>query len=84
MKKRSEILQALTRLDREIEMLENVLLDLNPLDDVHMDITANYESERPTFFSIPQPYFKDMIRKHLNDLQYRFNQIYKELEDYTA
>lgn len=84
MKKRSEILQSLIRLDREIEMLENVLLDLNPLDDVHMDITSNFENERPTFFSIPQSYFKSMVRKQIDDLQYRFNQIHKELEDYTA
>lgn len=84
MKKRGEVLQTLIRLDREIEMLDNVLSSLQPMEDVYIDITSNFENERPTFFSVPQQHFKSMIRKQLDDLQYRFNQVYKELEDYTV
>lgn len=84
MKKRSELLQSLIRIEREIEMFENVLVELNPIEDVHIDVTSNFENERPTFFNIPNQYFVAMIRKQLSDLKYRFNQIKNELEDYSS
>lgn len=83
-KKRSEVLQMLMLLDKEINLQHKTLVLFDPLTTVQLDLTSNDIDQRKIVVNVSPQHFKTMIRNEIKDLEYRFNQVYKELEDYTT